>query len=85
MLDYVAILVILFVVSAVCVSGISEPNLEAVNFVHALEGRRLSGSVIKEMKGGELRDILSVQMRQRNEMFLLQIPQRTTQRHSSVN
>lgn len=35
----------------VCVGNrISEPNLEAVNFAHPIEGRRLSGSVIKEME-----------------------------------
>ena len=61
LLDYVSILVILLVDSAVYViSRVSEPNLEAVNFVRAIEGRRLSGSVIKKMEGSEIRDIFSV-------------------------
>ena len=35
----------------VCVgTRISEPNPEAVNFAHPIEGRRLSGSVLRELK-----------------------------------
>ena len=42
---------VLLVGSTVCVgTRISEPNLEAVNFAHPIEGRRLSGSVLRELK-----------------------------------
>lgn len=42
----------LFLVStaAYVTSRISEPDLEAVNFAQAIEGRRLNESVIKEVK-----------------------------------
>ena len=32
------------------ISRISEPDLKAVNFAEAIEGRKLSGSVIKEIE-----------------------------------
>ena len=43
---------VLFLVStaAYVTSRISEPDLKAVNFAQAIEGRRLNGSVIKEVK-----------------------------------
>ena len=42
---------LLLVGSTVCVgTRISEPNLEAVNFAHPIEGRRLSGSVLEELE-----------------------------------
>ena len=42
---------LLLVGSTICgTTRISQPNFEAVNFVREIEGRRLSGSVIKEME-----------------------------------
>lgn len=42
---------LLLVGSIACsTTRISQPNFEAVNFVREIEGRRLSGSVIKEME-----------------------------------
>ena len=48
--------------STVCgETRVSEPHLEAVNFSHAIEGRRLSGCVIIEIEvDSEVRSILSV-------------------------
>ena len=45
----------LWIVTLVCtavygISRISEPDLKAVNFAEAIEGRKLTGSVIKEIE-----------------------------------